>query len=191
MASAILKKILMFRALKFKEGNLILWGIPGMLSPLSTIIQLQRVLEKKLGKGASKLMYYLGKFQGLEGAKLSNEKFGYAKKITDKRKLLEFSTGQSEVTGLGIFKWVVVDFNKGFFVARGKSSIGLEYKKIYGIQRSPVDHFIRGQGAAMVEGIINREVFCIETKCVSMGHPYCEFIVRPIEKNKGHEEVKF
>lgn len=180
MTSEILQKILMFNALKFKDGRLSVGGIPGMLSPLSTIIYLQTILEEEYGKKAEKIIYAIGKFQGSEGVKLINQKFGYAQKITDKKRMLDFSTGQSEATGLGKFQWVVVDFEKEFFIARGKSSIGLEYRKMHGIQKRPIDHFIRGQGAAMIENILNKNVRCVETRCVAMGHPYCEFIVKPI-----------
>jgi len=178
----ILQKILRFNAIKFKEGKLLVVNVPGLLSPLYVNIYLQRLLENDIGeKKAMNLLYNIGKFQGIQGLKITNNYFGYAKTIKNKRELLIFSGDQSEVTGLGKFKWVLTDFNKNIFIVRGKCSIGEEYKRFFGIQKNAVDHFTRGQAAAMVEGTINQQVLAVETKCIATGNPYCEFVVKPIK----------
>lgn len=38
-------------------------------------------------------------------------------------------------------------------------------------------HFVRGMIAGVVEEIYNKKVLVVETKCISRGDPYCEFLI--------------
>ena len=62
------------------------------------------------------VMYSMGKFQSHQGFKMIAERFGYAKSLPDKLKLLEFNLGQSDMIGLVKASVVRADFKKKHFM---------------------------------------------------------------------------
>ena len=177
----ILQRVLRFRAIKHeKEGKLTLWGIPAHLRPNYSDVFLQSLMEKRLGsKETSSIIYAMGKFQSIQTFKMVSERFGYAKSIQDKAKLLRFNTGQAELAGLGSGEWIRLDFKNNIYILKGKSTFASEYRRFFGNQKSPVDYFIRGCLAAYIETAIGKKnMFCIETSCIASGSGYCEYIVR-------------
>jgi len=177
---AILQRVMRFKSIQHKNGKLLLWNIPAILIPAYSFIFLQRLMENDVGRRkASSVLYALGKFQSIQTFKMVSERFGYAKTINDKRKLLEFNTGQSEVAGLGTGKWIRIDLKNKVFILRGRSTIAEEYRRFFGLQKLPVDYFIRGCLAAYAEAVSEAEnLFCIETSCISMGKKHCEFVIK-------------
>ena len=90
---AILQRVLRFKALKHEQGGkLSLWGTPGVLNTNITESYLQRLIEKVYGeKECMSIFYTLGVFQGRDAFRMISQRFGYAKTIPDKKKLLELS----------------------------------------------------------------------------------------------------
>jgi predicted hydrocarbon binding protein len=183
MTSNFLQKVIGFRALKWKDGKLIIWNVPGFLSQLYTVVYQQRLMENQFGtRNTMETFYNTGKFQARKGVEMFNKRFGFSQKIQDIEKLLEFNIGQSEFVGLGRFQWVKLDFENEIFICVGKSSFAEEYKKFFGIQKGAVDHLIRGCATASIEAVLNKKMLGIETNCVGEGKPFCQIVVRPIEK---------
>lgn len=180
---AILQKMLAFKAFKHENGKLFLWGIPGFLTATYVTVYQMKLFEKEIGqKKLESLIYALGKFQGKEGFKIMTEKFGYAQTFQDKKKLLEFQTGQTEIVGVGSFSWAMMDFENEIFIIKGKSTLAEEYKRIFGMNKFPIDYLLRGAFAAFIEELLKKKVFCIETKCIVEGKDECEFVIKPLEK---------
>jgi len=180
---AIVQRVMKFKAIQHKDGKFLLWGIPCFISELYTFIYEQRLLEDELGvKKASSILYSMGQLQVEKSAKMITERFGYAKTITEKSKLADFNIGQSEMVGLGQFKFIRKDFGKGFFIVRGKSPIAEEYKRFFGIHKNHVDYLIRGMIGGMGNWLTGEKCLCLETQCIAMGKQYCEFLVKPVEK---------
>ena len=178
---AILQRVMKFKAIKHKDGKFLLWDIPCFISELYTFIYLQRLIEDGMGsRKASSIIYSMGFLQAGKGLKMVVDRFGYAKTIQDKKKLMDFNLGQSEMVGIGSLECVRADFEKEVFIFRGRSPIGEEYRKFFGTQRAPVDHFLRGCLGSMVEWVTKKRCLCIETQCVAMGKRYCEFVVKPV-----------
>jgi len=178
----LLEKVIRFKALQHKQGKVLLHGIPVLLTLYFICIYLQKLLEKLYGKiPAASILHHLGYTQAKQGIKLINKRFGYAITITDKRKLLEFHEGQAEIIGLGRFKISKFDFDKNIFILRGTSTLACEYLKFFGLQKYPVDHFLRGGLVAAIESLTNKKMFCYESKCIAKGNPFCEFVIRPIK----------
>jgi hypothetical protein len=178
---SILQRVLRFKAIKHEQGGrLTLWGIPANLWPSYSMVYLQRLMEKDLGsRKTSSILYAMGKFQSIQTFRMVSKRFGYAKTIPDKAKLLKFNTGQAEMGGLGTGEWVRLDFEKGIFILRGRSTFAEEYKRFFGIQSHHVDYFIRGCLEAYIDAVSeNKKMFCIETSCIATGKNYCEYIVR-------------
>jgi len=178
---AIVQRMLRFKALKHEEGGkLSLWGVPATLFPIYSMVYLQRILENEFGyKKASSIIYAMGKFVSYQTFRMVSERFGYAKTMQDRAKLLEFNSGQSDMAGLGSFEWKKLDVEKDFYLIRGKTTLSEEYKRFFGIQKGPVDHFMRGCMEAYVETASGKHgMFCIETSCVAAGKNYCEFLTK-------------
>ncbi len=180
---AILQRVLRFKALKHEQGGkLSLWGTPGVLNTNITESYLQRLIGKVYGeKECMSVFYTLGVFQGRDAFRMISKNFGYAETFHDKKKLLEFQTGQSVVVGRGDFSWERMDFEKNIFVAKGASPHAEEYRKLFGVQKVPVDHFLRGVTAAFIEETIKKKVFCVEKRCVANGNEYCELVTKPVD----------
>jgi predicted hydrocarbon binding protein len=180
---AILQRVMKFKAIQHKNGKFLLWDIPCFISELYTFIYEQRLLEDELGinKTAS-IFYNMGQIQVEKSAKMITERFGYAKTITERSKLADFNIGQSEMVGLGQFKFIRKDFDNGFFIVRGKSPIAEEYRRFFGIQKNHVDYLIRGMVGGMGNWLMGKKCLCVESQCLATGKQYCEFLIKPVEK---------
>ncbi len=180
---AILQRVMKFKAMQHKDGKFLLWGIPSIISEMYTFVYLQRLLENELGnKKAASILYSMGYLQAENGIRMVSDRFGYAKTIKDKRKLMEFNTGQCEMVGMGSVKCIMTDFKNEIFIIRGESTVAHEYKRFFGIQKNQVDHILRGAIGALVDLLINKKCLCVETKCLATGKQYCEFLVKPLDK---------
>jgi predicted hydrocarbon binding protein len=178
----ILEKAIRFNAMQWKDGKFLLWNVPGMLSQLYVVAYQQRLMENQFGpKKTASILYNAGELQGQQGTKIITEKFGYAKTIMDKRKLFEFNVGQGEIVGMGAFKVAIFDTDKNIFIITGDSTLAIEYSKFFGQQKEPIDHFLRGVMAGLMEVLIDKKMFCYETKCIAKGNTICEFIIKPME----------
>ena len=184
---AILQRVLRFKAMKHESnGGITLWGIPSVLSMLYPLVYLQRLLEKQLGpKEAASILYAQASFQSQQGFRMVSERFGYAKSLPDKKKLLEFNAGQGEMIGRGKFEWKLMDFDKGMFISTGFSTTAVEYKRFFGMQKNPVDHYMRGAINGYVETVLGKKTFTAEKRCIAKGNKFCEFVTKPVEKWKG------
>ena len=179
----LLEKVIRFGALQWKDGKLLLHGIPVFIALASTIILQQKILDNVCGKSMTcSIMYSLAKLQAKQGTAVMMERFGYAHKIEDKKKIFEFNMGQSDVLGSGKLIGIKLDFNKQIFIIKSKSTFAEEYKRTFGLETHPVDYFLRGSLAGGLEPLVNKKMLCIETKCVAQGNPYCIFVIKPIEK---------
>jgi predicted hydrocarbon binding protein len=189
---AILQRVLRFKAMKYESnGGITLWGIPSVLSMHYALVYLQRLLEDKSGlKKASSFFYAQGALQARQGFRMISKRFGYAKSIPDKANLLRFNAGQAEMVGRGEYEWKAMDFDKGSFVITGHSTTADEYKRFFGTQSHSVDHFMRGAINSYIEESLGKKCFTAESKCLAMGHKYCEFITKPLKNWKGDSLFK-
>lgn len=92
----------------------------------------------------------------------------------NKRQMLENIIHQMKLTGWGAPKiqkydekraalTIVVENNPLVVLATGSRS------------ERPVCHYFRGYWVGVVSEVLEKRVTCSETKCISMGAPYCEF----------------
>ena len=179
----LLRKVLGFKAMVHKNGKFYLWGVPCSIVPLFSFSYIQRLLEKKYGKkDAATILYSLGVLQTKVGFDLISDKFGYAKTYKDKVELLKFITGQAATVGNGDYTWTRIDLKNNIFIVKSLCPHGEHYRRFFGLQKEPTDHFIRGECATMVEKAFNiKNSFCVEKRCIAKGDKYCEFVVRPFE----------
>ena len=189
-APAILQKTLTKQHLNFKDGRVYLWGNPCFIDPVLIQVYYSRLIQKKCGeKEANRIRYYTAKLQALAGNKITNKRFGYAKTISDKKKLFLFNCGQAELLGLGKFEWIRLDFDKELFVCNTISPFAEAYKNFYGIQNQAVDLWLMGSWAGALEYILGKKMFTVESSCIAKGDKYCQFISRPIKRWEKNDSL--
>ncbi len=179
---AILQRVIGFKALKYKDGGLSIWGVPMFFNISYVEIIMQKYCLDKYGKEFENIIYSLAFFQGYNAIKSLTEKYGIANSLQDKKRLLEYNTGQMDLIGRGHFEWTRIDFNNGLFEARGTSPFAIEYRKMFGIQKDPIDLFLRGIAAGAISYLMKKPVLCIEDHCMACGKPSCHFIIKTLNK---------
>ena len=154
--SALMQKVARFKALEHKDGKVLLWGVPCSVDPIYLQIYMYKlIINNSSNEIANSIRYHTA----IEGMKIVNERFGYAETIQDKKKLLEFNTGQTEVLGLGKFEIIKMDFeNKLFIVKTIKSPFAEEYKRFFGIQKKAVDYWVMGMWTGAIETLVDTEM---------------------------------
>ena len=123
--------------------------------------KIRRLYESVMSHACHGLFYREGEALGKEIVKMANE---------DKENFLE--TAGRLIKGRG---WVdEIGFMDDRIIAKGsfEGKEGLE---------SPSCHRLRGMVHAILEEHTGKKLVCLEEKCVSIGDPYCEFIVRETE----------
>lgn len=186
--NSLLERVLRFKSISWKDGKFLIGSIPSFISLAYPKVYEQRLMEKIVGEEKARIILFsAGKFQSREGTKIFNDKYGFAKKIPDKKRLLEFNIKQTQFVGWGKFVFTAIDFKSDYYVIKGMSQIAAEYRRLFGLQNKPVDHFMRGQAIAMIEEIIGKKMQGIETKCIAKGDNFCEFVIRP-EKMFNQED---
>jgi predicted hydrocarbon binding protein len=167
-----MQRILATRAIKLKDGQLRIWGIPAAIFSLFSVCYMARLLE--MGYKGKDVMYWAGYHQSVGATHTMTDRFGYKKKV------IENVAAHSTMLGLGTVTPVVIKLNKRYFVFRRKSEEAIEYLKEYGIQKEGVCHFYRGQCAGLIASLFPSEEFlAMEVSCIAKGGRACDIVVKP------------
>ncbi|MFZ5955866.1 MAG: V4R domain-containing protein [Nanoarchaeota archaeon] len=184
----LVSKVQGLKELKYdSEGSLLLWNTSVIISPVQVNLIKTKLYEEFSETESNKIEYFVGKIQAKTGMQIINKKFGYAKTISDKKKLVIFNNGQFELLGQGRFKIVKQDVKTGTVVTKTKSQYAREYKTLFGVQKKSVDYFMAGLWAGTIEQIYGKTSACIETQCIAKGDEECEFLIKSIENFNQNE----
>jgi len=173
----LFKKLLFSRQLSLEKGKVLLLGSPMCVTPASIFIDVQKDLEKAIGKEKARKRIYEGSKKG--GIKFAKKLFEAYKLKGEK--LLRWEFDIVMLAGWGEFKMVNFDRNKKTMRVEVKNSpiaIG------YGKSKTPVDCYIAGFAAGGATVAVGVPMKVKEIKCLTMGHRYCEFIAEPLKKSK-------
>ena len=96
------------------------------------------------------------------------------KRNTDKIKILKSLLEQIKILGLGTTKLLVINKHK-FIVNLYKGTFPNQYKKLFGIQKECVDHFMCGIIEETFDSIFNKKSQVIEKICIAQGKKNCIF----------------
>lgn len=178
MASEFLKRIMMGRLLKYKEGGyLTLMDVPCHLWSIRTLVIMHHLLDEEMGKKGRSLMYKAQEIQSTMAARMTETRFGLKDVGAIKHHLQ-----QGEVIGAGTAELVRADFKKFEFIINVQSTFAKEYLRALGIQEHPVDDMIRGAFTVLFREHLKRDdLLCIETLCIAMGKQVCQFTIKPEE----------
>ena len=174
----IAQKVQLNKQVYWKNGELFVWTVPGIIIPTYTFIEIIHAFEQKI-KDAHGILYAIGEKQTLIATEYMMQKFGFKTKIDIINSVLQ----QSALLGYGEFKIVNINLKEGLAIFRcNNTPFAKYYKTLYGIQKNPVDAYMAGTLAGMIKVITGKDIFCIETKCIAKGDSYCLFEAKPLDK---------
>ena len=102
------KKTILFKSMEFKDGNLYIWGIPGMIFSCYSLAHALKISNKS--KDIRDVIYWMGYLQGRGATKATISRFGY------KKDLIKNVISQGDMLGYGIAKLIKADYKKNHFV---------------------------------------------------------------------------
>jgi len=123
--------------------------------------KIRHLYESVMSHASHGLFYREGETLGKEIVKMASE---------DKDNFLE--TSGRLIKGRG---WVEeISFMEDKIIAKDsfESKVG---------QEEPTCHRLRGMIHAILEEHTGKKLICLEEKCMSIGDPYCEFVMREME----------
>jgi len=172
-------KLLMGNALKLEQGEIKIFNLPVIMMPADIQVHLLKKTVDLFGveKGLS-LIYNSSK----EGNKTYCS--GLLKNTAARgNELSKLYVDIVTLGGYGTAEIIKFDFEKKVVICRFYNSpIANRYKEIFGSPNFPVDAITLGLFAGSYGTLFNNDYDAIETKCVALGDPYCEFVFAPTEE---------
>lgn len=157
------KKLLFARQLNIERGSLTILNHRFLFMPTKTVAKFI------MSSGDIKPLYYSCKETGKDFADFLIKEFN-AKTI---QKLEELLINIFNLAGWGELEIIKNDMKNSFAIFHIKnSSVAMDYGK----SNKPICHTNRGFLASGASRIYKIDVDCIETKCISVGNMFCEFI---------------
>lgn len=165
----VVAQLLLHKQLKFEEGNIILLGQNVIIFPYENLFSIQKIIEnsgktydlylssKELGKTWIKNLLRAYKMEAIK------EQANWGEKVFT-------------LAGLGKMKVLKLDVKDSTMIYRIYDSITAHH---YGKTGRCVCHIPRGWFAGASCVFFKKNVDAVETKCLSKGDGYCEFIVKP------------
>jgi len=172
----------MARQITFEEGQIKVADETAIMIHGHALIKLTDIVVKRMGKKGVTSIYLASK----EGGKSLGLAFKKKFNLTES-KLADLLKDLAMMGGWGSFEFVKLDFTEKVLICRAKQS---PFAQLTELRGKKVCHIIRGLLAGGAGVGFNKDVDCIETKCLAEGSSICEFIVKPKEKFKEKQLVK-
>lgn len=161
--SRFIKKLVQSRKVDMKKGKITVFGIPGVLLPVDTWVNLGEKLEERMGDEAYEVMFLIGKDQG----KQSVEEVGSKNKM-GQREFIEKMIGLANIMGVGEMKVVDSDPNTSITLSVKESPFLREKNKE--TEHLGLAEFLKGTSQGIGEGILGDSAET-EVKSVSYSNP--------------------
>lgn len=171
--NSTVRRIVEGKHVNWKDGEFFIWNVPGMNLPMYAFIDLIHTLKKE-GADVHSALYLTGEKQAVIAVDYMKSKFGM-KKETD---IINAVVDQILLLGFGITKLMRLDKKgeRALFVNKN-SPFAKYYRQIKGTSKFPVDGYIAGVLAGTIEGATNKQLVCVERKCIVQGNAECVFEV--------------
>ncbi len=157
-----------------KKGEVFFKGVTNtIVFAVEEKAELQKDLERMIGPASKTIMYEsVGRISTKEGISTLQKFSANVFRRISKRKIAEKLLENYSQRGSGLMEIIEFDEKnlKGKIRVRN-SHFALAYKK----SKVPVCHAMAGTFAAGGDMMFGKRMECKETKCLAMGHPYCEF----------------
>jgi predicted hydrocarbon binding protein len=177
----IILELLAHKQLKFEEGYIILFDQSGLMVPVITLVEIQKLLEKIEKEN---IFYYGAKSSGAEWIRRIFKLY----KMDTIEEQANWGEKTFTLAGNGKMKVIKWDVKKSTMIYRVYESA---ISKVYGKTDHAVDQIPRGWFAGASCIFFNKDVDAVEVKCMAKGDEYCEFIVKPkTEFDFRNKEIK-
>jgi len=111
-----------------------------------------------------------------EGSYNYNKNFIKFHGFKDKRKIVDWQWKIVTFSGWGEWEIIHLDLKENTLAAKFEDS---PFPKAYGKAKYPVDIIPAAFSAGGISSCFGTDLDCIETKCMAMGHPFCEIFIGP------------
>ena len=178
--SSLVKEMLTSGVIDIQNGELIAWDMPCILYPVNSVLLINIMKKRYPEMTMDELNYQIGKMQSHRGNRVLVQRFGFKAN----QKLMQEAFGKSEILGMGVFEFLSFDLENKVFVINNKcNSYAKQYLKVFGKQKEPVCHYLRGLCAGSFQAFFeDEEIVCIETSCIAKGDKECLFTIKPLSK---------
>jgi len=166
----IVRKLLSVREMEFESAKINLLKQPVVMMPLETYMGLQKKFE---AEGRTIDIYRAAWDTGYKWFHEMKTNYG----MDTIKSMLKWGSSILSLAGWGNLSTRTFDVDRKLVHYDFGNSRLCE---LYGPQKQPVCHLIRGYlagGSAYMLG--DKEIEAVETKCMSLGDPKCEFVCKP------------
>jgi hypothetical protein len=164
--------------LNWRNGELFVWNIPGIILPIFTCVNLIHNLSQRNRMLVAEIYFDAGEKQSILAADYMKDRFGFASKI-----LFDAVAMQASSLGLGDVKALNLDFEKGTALIKiTNSPIAKNYKAIYGQTDWCIDDYMRGLINGVMKQITGMELATLEKSCIAKGDSFCLFETKPLSE---------
>lgn len=177
--------LITYGGFSFGNGVMSVWGDPSLFITKNALTIYYHELKKALGQEADDIFYWLGHLYGKNSSIMLIKKFGF-----DRKKISDFINGATQ-DGFGYITVNKMKYSTNTFVAEveGKNSnLSINYKKMFGKQKKPLDFYMAGILAGGAEPLFDMSIGIKEIKCIGKGDKKCVYSVKNI---KSCEHFKF
>ncbi len=167
-----LLELLAHKQFKLEEGYITLFGQYGLMTPVLTVVEIQKILE---GLGQENALYYGAKKSGIEWIRKIFKKY-HMNKIDEQVKWGEKTFTLAGNGKMSVLGWDLEEKTMTYQVHDSAIS------RIYGKSNHAVDQIPRGWFAGATSVFFQEDMDAVEVKCLAKGDPYCEFVAKPKKK---------
>lgn len=159
-------------------------SFPIMLGPHRAIILSEPALRgflidfrEHLGSGGEAMLYHIGRAVGAERARHVNE---LAERIGVSKLEDKITIGALIFKSLGYGIPEILEFSEHPPYLRVRVYHCIECE-LGGEAAHPFSHYVRGIISGYTSELFKQDLLAMETKCLALGDPYCEFELKPRE----------
>jgi len=170
-----------------ENGEIIYRGIQAEIHPRDQIARLQIEFEGIIGPATRTIAYEWGKKHAIRVV-TNVEKIIIKTVGLLSKKAIAAQLAKNQITprGLGVGEVAEWDDNKQFVrmrVSNCFNAVG------YRTPKKPICYVMAGIFAGAGTVVFGTDMDCIETKCIAIGDPYCEFDVFPRKRIESVEDI--
>ncbi len=165
------------KSLSYEDGKLLHYGKRMLLIPFSWLINLQKEIENILGPDGAYVLIKNASYKG--GLEMAKDIERFFKDLPPEQKIAAFLK-LGNITGWGKLSLEKFQLDPLEVVIKSEHSYvegayeGESEGKCYfsSLVTSAVEQYVKNVGN------IDYEIETVETKCIAMGDPYCELVIR-------------
>ena len=183
MSESFFIKLLQSGQVRIEDGTIMFLNEFFLLTPVKTFLKMRETLLKKMGSDGEDFLKDMGKYQVSHAVQRYSKTIGFEK--LDKMKITEFGVNVMDLMGQGEYKILSFDGENGEIVVTSKNvPTAKEYLLLYGKSKKPIDSFVCGIWEEAFSRVLDKNLKCIETKCIACGDKICQFEIFPAKKSK-------